>query len=349
MINPIEEYNDDANYNKNLVGADFIEEELYGNLEGESYFDGDDIIDDLDFSNFKGKDFKSKLKKVNRTIEKKHSKSVTKNPIGGSSGNARVEKGKGAISGGSGNAKVGAQKGGKDFYVKKRAVLYGKKTGNSAEAENTKRIIVPSAQKVIVEGVDKFILNDDDCSAKNIGYYKCKKLKELIFTINNDSANDLNLNLFDPSQPLDYLFQTSGNLNNKVQVAGGIVQYSDVLFNILGNPMHIPNAKLTFAAPTSTQLQAQINQPFIFKNKSSTGEQVIEPLQLQLQVDNMQVANDIVFFDLAQLNRPFIPNGMDVIQYKVLAGSTVTFAFFYRQRDLRRFFYEEARNNKKLL
>jgi hypothetical protein len=202
---------------------------------------------------------------------------------------------------------------------------------------------------VIVEGVDKFILNDDDCSAKNIGYYKCKKLKELIFTINNDSANDLNLNLFDPSQPLDYLFQTSGNLNNKVQVAGGIVQYSDVLFNILGNPMHIPNAKLTFAAPTSTQLQAQINQPFIFKNKSSTGEQVIEPLQLQLQVDNMQVANDIVFFDLAQLNRPFIPNGMDVIQYKVLAGSTVTFAFFYRQRDLRRFFYEEARNNKKLL
>jgi hypothetical protein len=329
MINPIEEYNDDANYNKNLVGADFIEEELYGNLEGGSYFGEDDIVDEIDFSNFKGKDFKSKLKKVNKTIDKKV---ITKQ-------NAKNKSEK----------KIGAEKGGQDFYIKKRAVLYGKKTGSGAEVENTKRIIVPSTQKVIVEGVDKFILNEDKCGAKNIGYYNCKKLKELIFTIDNNSANDFIINLFDPSQPLDYLFQTSGNLNNKVQVAGGIVQYSDVLFNILGNPMHIPNAKLTFAAPTATQLQQQINQPFIFKNKSATGEQVVEPLQLQLQVDNMQVANDIVFFDLNQLNRPFIPNGMDIIQYKVLAGSTITFAFFYRQRDLRRFFYKEAKDNKKLL
>jgi hypothetical protein len=63
----------------------------------------------------------------------------------------------------------------------------------------------------------------------------------------------------------------------------------------------------------------------------------------------MQVSNDIVFFDLfSGLNRHFMPNGMDVIQYKVLAGNTVTFAFYYRQKDLRKIFYKEARSNKLL-
>jgi hypothetical protein len=164
--------------------------------------------------------------------------------------------------------------------------------------------------------------------------------------MNNNSGVDFNLELFNPSMPLDYLFSTSGNINNKIQVAGGIVSYTDVLFNLLANPTHIVNAKFTFAGAT---YQNQINQPLIFKNKNIIGEQKVDPMQLQLKIDNMQVANDIVFFDLGGLNRPFIPNGMDVIQYKVLAGNTVTFAFYYQQKDLRKFFYKEARDSKKLI
>lgn len=310
-----ETYTSETDYERGLGNdSDFYEEEEFGGADGELYFDENDadIIEDFDFSEFRGKDFKSKLKKVNKAYDKKKKR---KKPLS------------------------------KEFVVKKRATLYGKKTGGGDE-RNTKRIIVPSTQKVIVEGVDNFILGEDPCGVKNIGYYKCKKLKELVFTMNNNSGVDFDVELFNPSEPLDYLFATSGNINNKIQVAGGVVSYTDVLFNILANPMHIVNAKFTFAGPT---FQQQINQPLIFANKSATGEQKIEPFQLQLQVDNMQVANDIVFFDLAQLNRPFIPNGMDILKYKVLAGNTVTFAFYYRQRDIRRFFYEEARKNSKLL
>jgi hypothetical protein len=313
MQEPNEIYTSEADYMQSVGGGfnDLYEEEIFANSDGESYFSESDLTD-IDFSEFKGKDFKSKLKKVHKTLAKKKAKK----PLD------------------------------KEYFVTKRATLYGKK-GEEAEGVNTKRIIVPNTQKVIVEGVDQFILNDDDkCGVKNIGYYKCKKLKELIFTINNNSGVDCDLNFFDPSMPLDYLYSTSGNLNNKIQVAGGVVSYSDVMFNILANPMHIVNAKFTFAGPT---FQQQITQPLIFKNKSSTGEQKVEPMQLQLQVDNMQVANDIVFFDLQRLDRSFIPNGMDIIQYKVLAGNTVTFAFYYRQKDIRRLYYEEARIKGKLL
>lgn len=313
MQEPNNTYMDDESYNAEIGSFDFAEEEVFGGIDGEFGFDENDsdFIEDIDFSEFRGKNFKTSLRKVNNAVAKKKK---SKKPLS------------------------------KEFVVKKRATLYGK--GQKGGEQNTKRIIVPNTQKVIVEGVDKFILGEDPCGVKNIGYYKCKKLKELIFTMNNNSGVDFDINLFDPSQPLEYLFATSGNINNKVQVAGGVVSYTDVLFNILANPMHIVNAKFTFAGPT---FQQQINQPLIFTNKSATGEQKVEPFQLQLQVDNMQVANDIVFFDLNTLNRPFIPNGMDIIKYKVLAGNTVTFAFYYRQKDLRRLFYEEARNSKKLL
>jgi hypothetical protein len=184
---------------------------------------------------------------------------------------------------------------------------------------------------------------------KKIGYYKCKPLKELVFIMNNNSAIDFNVQLFNPSEPLDYLYSTSGNINNKITVAGGIVSYTDVLFNILANPTHIVNAKFTFAN-SGNALQNQLNQPLIFTNKTIEGVQKVEPMNIQLQVDTMQVLNEIVFFDIyGNLARPFIPNGMDIIQYKVLAGSTVTFAFYYEQKDLRKFFYEEARNSKKLI
>jgi hypothetical protein len=310
-------YLNENDYLNELGGYDIATEEDFG-FDGEFGFDEDDfdIIEDIDFSEFKGKNFKSSLKKVNREYAKKKSKKPSQIAPDLS----------------------------KEFHVKKRATLYAK--GKRSDSEITKRIIVPSTQKVIIQGVDKFIMGDDKCGVKDIGYYNCKKLKELIFTINNNSGVDFNFELFNPSMPLDYLFSTSGNLNNRIQVAGGIVSYTDVLFNLLANPMHIVNAKFTFAGAT---YQQQKNQPLVFKNKSATGEQKVEPFQLQLQVDNMQVADDIVFFDLATLNRPFIPNGMDIIEYKVLAGNTVTFAFYYRQRDIRKLFFDEARKSKKLL
>jgi hypothetical protein len=309
----------EGEYNQDIDNADIVSEEVYGNSDGDYYFDG--VLEDIDFSDFKGKDFKSKLSKVNKAVsKKKKSNRVTASkPLS------------------------------KDIFVKRKATLYAKKTADGGDAKTTKRIIVPSTQKVIIEGVDDFILNKDDKGVKEIGYYKGKKLLELIVTITNTSPTDFLVNLFDPSMPLDYLNSTSINLNNRITIAGGVVQYSDVLFNILANPIHIPNVKLTVDAPTQQQVDTQINQPFTFINKKATGQQKIEPLQLQLQIDNMQVAKDIVFFDLQQLGRPFIPNGMDVLQYNVKAGSIITFAFFYRQRDIRRLFFKEARNNKKLL
>ena len=352
-------YNNPQDYEKDLdsfLEADFIEEDVYENAdatyeyvsgssvelsdaEGESdggeQNEGADVEDDsyiydIDFSEFKGNDFKSSLNKVNRSVTKKKalSKSKTRTTT---------------------TRKAPKKPLSQDIGVKRRAILYGKQLSGGSEAKTTKRIIGPSTQKVIIQGVDKFILGKDEkCSdAKKIGYYKCKPLKELIFIMNNNSALDFNVQLFNPSEPLDYLFSTSGNLNNKIQVAGDIVSYSDVLFNILANPTHLVNAKFTFSGAT---YQNQINQPLIFKNKRITGEQLVEPMQLALKVDNMQVIQEIVFFDIYNsLNRPFIPNGMDVIQYKVLAGNTVTFAFYYEQKDLRKFFFKEARESKKLL
>ncbi len=346
----MDDYEDDLN---NFVEAEIIEEDSYGvdgeegeeeempflNADGtrmdgkeieeveevQEKDDEDDYVYDIDFSEFKG-DFQSSLNGMNRAFRKKRRakklklKKAKKKPLS------------------------------QDISVLKRATLYGKRSKSSgSNAKTLKRVIVPSTQKVIIEGVDKFILgNDKDCDGvKNIGYYKCKKLKELILIMNNNSAVDFDLELFNPSMPLDYLQSTSLNLNNKIQVSGGITSYTDMLFNILANPTHIVNAKFTFAGAAFAN---QINQPLIFKNKNIEGKQTVNPLQLQLQVDTMQVAKDIVFFDIfGNLNRPFIPNGMDVIQYKVLAGCTVTFAFFYEQHDLRKLFFKEARDSKRLL
>ena len=300
--------------------GELYDDEDYNDADGEFGFDedGNDVIEDIDFSQFKGKDFKSSLNKANREVFRKtnQKKVRIKKPLN------------------------------KIFEVKKSAKIFGNESRYGRK--QISKVIVPSFQKVIVEGVDSFILGSDkDCnSVKNIGYYKCKKLKELVLTLNNNSEIDFNLELFNPSMPLDYLFSTSGNLNNKIQVAGGVVAYTDVLYNILGNPMHVVNCKFIVAG---TNYLKQINEPLMFKNKSAIGEQKIDPLQLQLKVDNMQVAKDIVYFDLEGLERPFIPNGMDVIKYKVLAGNTVTFCFYYRQKDLRKLFYADARNNKKLI
>lgn len=211
------------------------------------------------------------------------------------------------------------------------------------------KIVVPNDKKVIIQGISDFIIDKKGTSdaVKNIGYYKGKKLQQLVFTFNNDSALPFELELFNPSMPLDYLYSTSLNLNDKIQVAGGEVSYTDVLFNVLANSTMIPNAKFVFAG---ANLSAQKVEPIKMINKSITGEQKIYPFNLDLQIDTMQVQNDIVFFDFFDtINRPYIPDGMDIMKYKVLPNMTVTMAFFFDQISLKKVFRKEARIDKGLL
>ena len=219
----------------------------------------------------------------------------------------------------------------------------------SERPQKISKVIAPQNRKVIVEGVNDFILNDKGqySQAKNIGYYKGKKLKELVLTFNNDSAVPFELELFNPSMPLDYLYSTSLNLNDKIQVAGGEVSYTDVLFNILANSTMIPNAKFVFSGSSLTQQKVE---PITIINKAIEGVQKVYPFNLDLQVDTMQVQNDIIFFDFWEtINRPYIPDGMDVMKYKVLPNMTVTMALYYDQISLKKVFRKESRNDKGVL
>lgn len=323
MIDPNEQYFSEEDYTDAYDSVDADSEgENFFYADAEGYVD-DDIVDELDFSEIRGKNFRSSLSDFNKRYQFKNRKK------------SLLRRKRTPLT--------------KSFGVKSSARIISNADGKD---KSISRIIVPDDKKVIVEGVDKFILGKGEgCdSVKNIGYYKCKKLKELVIIMTNDSPNDFNLELFNPSMPMDYLFATSGNLNNKVSVAGGVVSYSDILYNLLANPTHIVNAKFTYAGANTTIKQNQIAQPMFFKNKRIDGVVKIDPLNTQLQLDIYQYQPDVLFFDFqTALNRPFIPDGMDVIQYKVLAGASVTFSFFYRQKSLKRFFFNEAKDNRKLL
>lgn len=206
------------------------------------------------------------------------------------------------------------------------------------------RIEVPRNRKVIVEGIDKFILSDNE-PAKNIGYYKGEKLRELVFVINNTTPNELNIELFNPSEPLDYFMSTSQNLNDLILVAGANkISYSDMLFNILANPVFLPNAKFT---ATGVNAQQQFSQGLFFKNKNIAGVEKIAPIQNTLNFDILQQQRQIIYWDILKtLGRAFIPDGMDVIQYKVLPFTSVVFGFYYKQVSLKKFFWKEARDKR---
>ena len=315
------------NYEDQMFGY-LDDNDLLGDFTSEdddfSLFDAS--VDDIDFSEIEGKSFKKAFSKVNKRIEKKGSQ-------------------KRVIAKAVGKPRVSSMQRQKDIPIQdgQKAILRGPKK------KKITKVLVPRDRKVIVEGVSKFILADDKASntLRQIGYYKGEKLKELVLIFNNNSALPFTIEIFNPSSPLDYLYSTSLNLNNKIQVAGGVVQYSDVLFNMIGNPTMIPNCKFTFAGPLLTQ---QISQTLEFKNKNIEGTEKIHPLNVALQIDTMQFANDIVFFDMQQqINRPFIPNGMDVIKYTVLPGMTVNMAFFYKQIDMKKVFYPEARESREIL
>lgn len=286
--------------------------------------DFDNSLSDIDFSQVEGKDFKSSFRRINREIDRKsYDRKRKKKPL-------TKEFGVGSTTA---------------TFTKSKARIMGK------GPKKLSKVIVPRERTVIVKGVSDFILSDskEADAVKNIGYYKGKKLKKLLLTFNNDSALDFNLELFNPSMPLDYLYSTSLNLNDKIQVGGpnSDVSYSDVLFNLLSNPTLIPNATIVISGPSVSQ---QMAQSMLFKNKTIAGDEYIDPQNMNLNIDNMQVANDIIYFDIMnKLNRPFVPDGMDVIQYKILAGNTVTMCFYYKQISLKRVMFQEARNSKKLL
>lgn len=281
-------------------------------LEDEYSFEGnedfDDAILDIDYSMLKG-DLKSSLKKIKQKIKRAPRK--RKKPLN------------------------------KTFQVadKGRRNIHG-------GAKQINKVIVPKGREIIVEGVSEFMLTED--KTKEIGYYKGEKLKELIVVIENTSGVDFAVELFNPSMPLDFLQSTSGNLNNRVVMAGGTTTtYTDVLHNLLANPTLIPNARFTC---TGSQVKEQVVERLTFVNKAIDGEAIVKPLQMSLNMDLFQQqANTILFDIMGTLDRAYIPDGMDIIRYNVLAGNTVTFCFYYKQKSLKKFFWKEARKKTKVL
>jgi hypothetical protein len=358
------------------------------NGEDDSSSQFDDSVFDMDFSEIRGKNFKQSFGKVNRRIEAKPVKRrMPINPRAAAPKGAKPVGKPMARPVGRTSAKPMARPVGKPMarplakpMAKPMARPSGKpmsrpsdepsfkagarpkkplnnnipinKGKHNLKGDNSKKIanvIVPNDRKVIIQGASKFILSQKskDEGIKNIGYYKGKKLKALVIIIANTDPTDFTFELFNPSMPLDYLYSTNQNLNNRIAIGGGTTSYTDMLFNILANPVQVINCQITTGG---SQVANQNNQSIFVRNKSIEGVQNIFPVNVDLQIDNMQVANDIVYFNIQQaINRPFIPDGMDVIQYKVLAGMTVTMTFWYTQVSLKKFFYEDAKASKSLL
>jgi hypothetical protein len=328
---------------RNGLLPDFESEDLGYPYEQPSldYFeDYDNSITDIDFSNLAGKDFNKAFKQANKKVTSKaiEKRALKRKPA---PNGARPKAGRPVMRKGVSPQQLRRPK---ERLSKQIGVKRGAKI-NRAE-KKISRILVPTDKKVIVEGVNKFILSQkpNDNAVKNIGYYKGRKLKELVLIFNNTTPNPFNIELFNPSAPLDYLYNTSQNLNNKIEVAGNQVAYSDVLFNLLANPTIIPNCKFTFDGVNASQ---QRNIPLKIIDREITGEETIQPLNLDLTVDNMQVSSNVIFFDIMQIiNRPFIPDGMDTVQYTILPNMSVVMAFFFEQKSLKKAFYKVARDYK---
>jgi len=352
--------------NKERNKYDELQSRLFGFANGVNEFSNDydsnlayqenfdNSLTDIDFSNLSGRNFKEKFATANRKIERitKFKKvivpdnrevivqNINKNQFNlGKQAKIPIRRPSNQLN----NVSNGTRTIELENFPLKRGKSFAKPIGD------IKRIVVPDDRKVTIEKVNKYILSKDPRvnAQKRIGYYNGKKLEELVLIFNNPSAVDFNLEIFNPSMPLDYIYSTAQNLNDVITVAGGEVSYSDVLFNLLANTTMIPNAKFVFSGAS---LQNQLVQPIIVKNKAINGEEKVYPFNLDLSVDTMQVANDIVTFDFFDtINRPFIPDGMDVLKYKVLAGMNVTMVFFYEQVSLKKVFLNEAKYNKGLL
>lgn len=290
------------------------EELLFGKSE-DFAMDPEEIyieVSDIDFSSIDGKNRKDKLKKI--TKQTSRAKLVPKKPIAKKKAPTNRQ----------------APPGWKPVGLNKKGIT---------------KVSLPSDKEILVQGVNSFILSQDDKSQalKNIGYYKGEKLKELVLIINNDTPNPFTIELFNPSSPLDWLFSTSLNLNNSISVAGNNkVSYTDMLFNLLANPTIIPNAKFVVEGANPF---IQENQAMIFKNKNIAGHEKVMPIQMALNLDIDQQQRQILYWDIQQqLGRVFCPDGMEVIEYTILPGYIVTFGFYYKQVSLKKFFWKELRN-----
>lgn len=341
---------DYENFVLNTEEVDNAEEEQYDYADGDgddedyeeddidAFDDIDDFVLETDFSEVTGKSYKQTTKKVGRRLDTRK-KRVSKRKTAAPQNPLRRRKPQQPVKQSRLSSRVP-----KKPLSKQHGVEQGNYKIRGKAEKKIGKVIVPRDRKVIIEGVSNFILSDKGEKAKKIGYYKGKKLRELNIIINNLGGTDFTVNLFDPSMPLDYLFSTGNNLNNKVTIAGGQVSYSDMLYNILANPTMIVKGQINIAGASPT---LQGNQRIFIYDKSIDGTQEITPFNIDLQVDTMQVFADVIYFDLKQaIGKPFIPDGMETIQYKVLAGNSVTFTFFYTQVSLKKFFYKEARVSK---
>lgn len=321
-------------------------------VEEDGFDEIDDILDDFDFSDFDGDNFKENFAKVKSRINKVI---VPKN-------RTVIVEGKQTPTLVSKRVKPARQKSSlksdSSINEKPQRDVEGIPVQEGEEVQlkgrNKKlisKVIIPNDRNVVVEGASKMMLSEDkrDTLIKQLGYYNGKKLQELIIEIDNEGENDFVLSLFDPSMPLDYLYSTSQNLNNRITVGGGALQYSDLMFNILANPPLIHSAYFTLEG-TTTQVSRQEVLAMQFVNKNAQGYKKIDPVNLSLKIDTMQVFNNVIAFDLHEsLNRPFIPDGLDIINYTIYAGVKATLVFFYEQIHIKDVYYDEARKSKILL
>lgn len=349
-----EECRSNADGNIEFLDLNFDENEANDSNDAAEY-SFQDLVNDIDFSEFKG-DFKSSLKKITKKVKKDKHKIIIPNNrkviIEGRKpmftdaqkfakrGHKNTQRNTGFIS--PRNERRRGLRNAVNVHVNSNAKLGG--------GGKTKRIIIPDDRQIIIEGVDKFMLSKEEAanSVKNICWHKGKKLKELVLLIDNtDSAIDFTLELFNPTDPLNYLYNNSLNLDDRVSVSSSQVLYSEVLAYILANPTHIVNAQFQFSGAS---VSSQLSQALFFRNKAITGELKIDPVQPSLMIDMYQYQGNQVCFNMfEQLNAPFIPDGMHTIKYTVLAGNNAALAFYYEQVVLKKFFYEEADKSKILL
>lgn len=312
----------------------------------------DDILDDFDFSDFDGDNFKenfAKVKsKINKVIVPKNRTVIVEGKKQPTLISKRVTpvRQKSSLKSDS-SIKRKSQRDVEGIPVQKGEEV--KLKGRNKKLIS--KVVIPNDRNVIVEGASKMMLSEDkrDTMIKQLGYFNGKKLQELIIEINNDTEIDFLLSLFDPSMPLDYLYSTSQNLNNRITVGGGALQYSDLMFNLLANPLLIHSAYFTLEGTTGQVLKQEV-LAMQFLNKNAQGYRKIDPVNLSLKIDTMQTFNNVIAFDLHEsLNRPFIPDGMDVINYTIYAGIKATLVFFYEQIHIKDVYYDEARKSKVLL
>jgi hypothetical protein len=321
-------------------------------VEEDGFDEIDDILDDFDFSDFDGDNFKENFAKVksriNKVIVPKNRTVIVEGKQTPTLVSKRVQpvRQKSSLKSDSSiNRKPQRDVEGIPVQKGEEVQLKGR------NKKLISKVIIPNDRNVVVEGASKMMLSEDkrDTLIKQLGYYNGKKLQELIIEIDNNSENDFVLSLFDPSMPLDYLYSTSQNLNNRITVGGGALQYSDLMFNILANPLLIHSAYFTLEGTTPQILRQEV-LAMRFLNKNAQGYQKIDPVNLSLKIDTMQVFNNVIAFDLHEsLNRPFIPDGMDVINYTIYAGVKATLVFFYEQIHIKDVYYDEARKSKILL